>query len=81
MEKNKKIYEIIDYQAVSLIGVLLKRIEVFQKQEEQEDRIILTHSLYKKIIKELVYENSRQAKALLRVLLEERVIFKSRPRT
>jgi len=79
MVNCNKVYDIIDYQAKSLVGTLLKRIEVFQKREEEENKIILTPSLYKAIIKELVYENSRQAKALLRVLDEGTVIFKSRP--
>ena len=80
MDNQNKIYEIIDYQAKTLVGTLLKRIECFQEEEERTNKVILTPSLYKAIIKEFVYENSRQSKALLRVLNEGTIIFKSRPR-
>ena len=79
MDNQKRINDIIDYQAKSLVGTLLKRIEVFQDEEERTNKIVLTPSLYKAIIREFVYENSRQTKALFRVLNERTIIFKSRP--
>jgi hypothetical protein len=68
-----KIQKIIDSQARNLVGILLKRIEVLEKEKA------LSPSLYKSLAKELVYENSRQIKALIRVHLEiGKVIFKSK---
>lgn len=73
MTEYEKILQIIDSQARTLVGTLLKRIEVLAQEKA------LTPSLYKAISKELVYENSRQTKTLLKVYLEVgKVIFKSR---
>ncbi len=72
MTEYEQIYNIIDGQAKGLVGVLLKRIEVLEKEG------VLTPSLYKSIVKELVYENSRQTKGLVKVLQIGKVIFKSR---
>lgn len=72
MTEYEQIYEIIDKQAGVLVGVLLKRIEVLEKEG------VLTPSLYKAIAKEHIYENSRYTKALIRVLAAGKIIFKSR---
>lgn len=72
MTEYEQIYEIIDNQAKSLVGTLLKRVEVLEKEG------VLTPSLYKAIVKEHVYEHSRYTKALIRVLAAGKVIFKSR---
>jgi hypothetical protein len=68
-----KINQIIDSQARNLVGILMKRVEVLEKEKA------LSPSLYKSLAKELIYENSRQTKALIRVHLEiGKVIFKSK---
>lgn len=51
--------EIIKKSSRSLVGTLLKRIEVLEEQKT------LTSELYKSLIRELVYENYRQLKALI----------------
>ena len=75
MTEYEQIYNIIDGQAKGLVGVLLKRIEVLQKEG------VLTPELYKAIVKELVYENSRQTKGLVKVLQIGKVIFRTRPKS
>ena len=60
----KKILDVIDTQAQVLVGVLLKRIEVLEKEK------VLTPSLYKSLIKENIYENSRYLKKLIKLHLE-----------
>lgn len=79
MTEYEKIHKIIDSQARALVGTLLKRIEVLSDLEQQEGKKLLTPSLYKALAKELVYENSRHTKALIRVHLNiGKVIFRSK---
>ena len=56
-----KLNEFIDNSARVLVGTLLKRIEVLDKEKA------LSASLYKAISKELIYENARNLKKLLEV--------------
>jgi len=72
-EKLNKINEIIDYQAKILVGILLKRIEVLQEER------VLTPELYKKIVKEHIYEQFRFLKKLIEVFVKVgRIEFKNR---
>lgn len=56
-----KFNQFIDDSARVLVGTLLKRIEVLEKENS------LTPGLYKSLTKELVYENSRNLKKILEV--------------
>ena len=73
MENIDKINEFVDKQARNLVGVLCKRVELLSEEEQ------LKPSLYKKLVKELVYENSRALKEVIRVyFIVGKVIFKSK---
>jgi len=68
-----KVMKFIDDSARVLVGTLLKRIEVLDKEKS------LKVELYKSLSKELIYENSRQLKKLLEVYFKiGRIEFKSR---
>jgi len=67
--ENQELFNLLDNQAKSLVGILLKRIEILESEQA------LTPSLYKKIVKESIYEWVR----MLKVLINGRVEFKSRP--
>jgi len=58
MEK-KKIYDIIDNETRALVGILMKRIEVLEKER------VLSPNLYKSLSKEIIYEYSRNLKKLI----------------
>lgn len=74
-EEIQKIENYLDGNAKSLVGVLLKRFEVLEQEDLTPAQL---KSLYKKLIKEHVYENSRQVKAFLKACLEiGTVVFKS----
>jgi len=61
METNEELYNQIDLNAKQLVGILLKRIEVLEKENA------LTPSLYKAIVKELVYESARNLKTIIKI--------------
>ena len=67
--ENQELFNLLDNQAKSLVGILLKRIEILESEQA------LTPSLYKKIVKESIYEWVR----ILKVLINGKVEFKSRP--
>ena len=56
-----KLNEFLDKSSRSLVGMLLKRIELLDKEG------VLTASLYKKIVKEIIYENARNLKKLIEI--------------
>jgi len=71
MEPIDKIIEILDKQAQTLVGVLLKRIEVLEKES------MLTPKLYKALVKELVYEHFRNLKKVVKMhLTVGKIVFK-----
>jgi len=71
----EKVTKFIDDSARVLVGTLLKRIEVLDKEKS------LTPELYKVLVKELIYENSRQLKRLLEVYFKiGKLEFKERPK-
>ena len=72
---NKKLEEVIDANAKILVGITLKRIEVLEKEG------VLTPALYKALIKEIIYENSRYLKQVIRLNLDiGSVNFRQKPR-
>jgi len=75
MENYKKISNLMDYQAKTLVGILLKRIDLLSEQK------LLTPELYKSLIKENIYEQFRNIKQLLEVYLTVGTVeFKSKPK-
>ena len=69
----KEINKFFDDRARTIVGVLLKRIEVLEKEKA------LTSSLYKSLIKENLYEQFRQLKELFEVKFNiGKVEFKNR---
>jgi len=73
MEDYNKLYEILNEQAKTLVGILLKRVEVLEKEKA------LSPSLYKSLVKEIVYEQFRNIKKLIDVHLKlGKVVFKTR---
>ena len=58
-----KINEFIDQHARIVVGRMLKRIEILQEHN------VLTPELYKSLIKEIQYEETRNLKSLLEVFL------------
>jgi len=71
MENNNELFELLDSQAKSLVGILLKRIEILEKENS------LTPSLYKSLVKEHVYEWIRGLKTLISI---GKVEFRTRPK-
>lgn len=71
MENNNELFELLDSQARTLVGVLLKRIEILEKEKS------LSPELYKALIKEHVYEWVRTLKALITI---GKVEFRTRPK-
>ena len=65
MEKKElnKIYEVLDHQARSLVGILLKRLEVLSANKA------FSIELYKALIKEIIYEQFRNLRDILEVHL------------
>jgi len=64
MEKYEQILKFIDEQARITVGILCKRIEVLEKEK------VLSSSLYKALVKEIIYEQSRNLKNLIEVYLK-----------
>jgi len=61
MENLEELYNLIDLNAKTLVGILLKRIEVLEKENA------LTPSLYKALVKESVYESARNLKTIIKI--------------
>ena len=62
-ESLKKINELIDGRAKVLVGILLKRIEVLEKEKT------LSPNLYKALVREHIYEEARNLKRFLEIYL------------
>ena len=69
MENLNEILDVLDSRSKVLVGVLCKRIEILQEQG------VLTPELFKAILKESVYEEARNTKAILTI---GKVVFKAR---
>lgn len=70
-----KIYEVLDHQARSLVGILLKRLEVLSVNKA------FSIELYKALIKEIIYEQFRNLRDILEVHLTiGKVEFKTKPK-
>jgi len=75
MENLEKIFKIIDEECRGLVGRLLKRVEVLEKEKT------LTPNLYKSLTKENIYEFSRLLKKIIKLHIEiGKVEFKTRPK-
>ena len=69
----KKINKFFDERANTIVGILLKRIEVLEKEK------VLTPNLYKALVKENIYEQFRVLKQLFEVIFKiGKVEFKNR---
>ena len=71
MENNNELFELLDIQAKTLVGILLKRVEILEKENS------LTPALYKSLVKEHVYEWVRNLKTLITI---GKVRFTTRPK-
>jgi hypothetical protein len=71
MDEHKELFEVIDLNAKTLVGILLKRIEVLEKEHA------LTPSLYKALVKESVYESARNLKTIITI---GKLEFRNRPK-
>ena len=69
MNNNEEIYNLIDLNAKQLVGQLLKRLEILEKENA------LTPSLYRAIVREHVYESARNLKTIIKI---GRVEFKTK---
>ena len=67
MENTKELFELLDSQSKTLVGVLLKRIELLEKENA------LTPNLYKALVKEHVYEWVRNIKTLINGRVEFKI--------
>lgn len=67
MEYNE-ISTILDESARTLVGILCKRIELCSEEEKRTGNRVLTPMFYKSIIKEHIYEQNRNLKALIYTL-------------
>ncbi len=73
MEEYKEILKFIDAQAKITVGILCKRIEVLEKEK------VLSPNLYKALVKEIIYESSRNLKNIIEVYLKiGSITFKTR---
>jgi len=69
----EQIGKLLDREAKTLVGILLKRIEVLEKEK------VLSPNLYKSLTKEIIYEQFRNIKKLLELHLKiGKIIFKSK---
>ena len=70
----EKILILVDNSARTLVGVMLKRLELLEKEDS------LNPSLYKALLRERVYEESRNLKTLIKVYMEmPKIEFKTKP--
>lgn len=71
MEKYETIYNLIDDNAKVLVGIMSKRVEVLEKENS------LSPNIFKSLIKEIIYENSRYLKKLIKInLTTGQIIFR-----
>ena len=74
MEENlvSKLNEIVEDNAKVLVGIMSKRVEVLEREN------CLSPNLFKSLIKEIIYENSRYLKKLLNIELDRgSIVFKT----
>jgi len=60
-QENKELFELLDNQAKVLVGVLLRRIELLEKEK------VLTPELFKSLAREHIYEWVRTLKSLISI--------------
>ena len=68
------INKILDKQSRTLVGILLKRIDILNQSN------LLTPEIYKNLIKELVYENFRSLKEIFSLINQsvDRIVYQSK---
>jgi hypothetical protein len=78
MEVYEKMDEILTENSKCLVGIILKRLEVLE--EERGLSIEQYKSLFKNLTKEIIYENSRYLKKLIKAELTTGSIIFNKPR-
>lgn len=76
---DNEINKIIDNFAISLVGIMCKRIEIIEnicKEKSSPELIELFPKIFKALIKELTYENCRVLKQRLAVSSIPTVIYR-----
>jgi hypothetical protein len=77
-QQYEKLMNLIDEQARTTVGILMKRIDNLLEAEER-DKINLSPDTYKELIKDNVYEQFRHLRKIIEVFIKiGRVEFKSR---
>jgi len=71
-----KIFTLIDDRARALVGTLMKRLEVLNDEKGLTSSQI--KSLFKSLVKENIYENSRVLKELIAITLIPSVKFRTK---
>ena len=61
MENSQELFDLIDLNAKTLVGQLLKRLEILEKES------VLTPALYRAIVREHVYESARTLKTIIKI--------------
>lgn len=77
----KDIHKLVDNFAVSLVGILCKRVELIQKvgaDKSSQELIKLYPDLFKNLSKELIYENCRQLKQRITASTIPTVVYKGK---
>lgn len=69
--ENNELFEQIDLNAKTLVGQLLKRLEILEKENA------LTPSLFRSLVREHVYESARNLKTIIKI---GKLEFKVRPK-
>ena len=59
--EQTKLFELLDTNAKTLVGTLLKRLEILEKEN------VLTPSLMRALIKEHIYESNRTLKTIINI--------------
>jgi len=71
MDNNNELFSLIDLNAKTLVGQLLKRLEILEAEKA------LTPSLFRALVREHVYESARNLKAIIKI---GKLEFRSRPK-
>jgi len=60
----EQIEKLVDQRARTTVGIALKRLETLQEEKLSADK---QKSIYKSLLKEIIYEQSRVLKEIIRV--------------
>jgi hypothetical protein len=79
-ETLSKLNSIIDLNSKALVGVLLKRLESLALPPDQSLNINQVKNIYAQLLKDGVYESSRNLKKIIKITFERgTIIFDSHP--